>query len=234
MPAPISVVIPTLNAESALPGCAAALYEGLNSGLIREVIISDGGSQDQTAALADELGTVLVTGPASRGGQLGRGCDAAKGDWVLVLHADTQLDPGWSEIAARHMTTAMGDANTAAYFNLAFDKKGAGAAWTSAWANLRSRLFNLPYGDQGLLIRRQELIKAGGYRDIPLMEDVDLTRRLPAMTRLPAIARTSAAKYVQEGWLRQGAKNLALLLRFLSGADPSALAQAYRRSSRRS
>lgn len=229
MRAPISVIIPTLNAATALPGCAAALMEGLDAALIREVIVTDGGSDDDTHAVAEGIGAKLVRGPASRGGQLRRGCAEARGDWLMILHADTQLDPGWAEPVAAHLA---GD--RPAHFRLAFDRGGAGAALTAGWANLRSRAFGLPYGDQGLLIRRDMLAAAGGYADIPLMEDVDLVRRLPRLVRLPVTARTSAARYVREGWLRRGRRNLTLLMRYYAGADPSVLAQAYRQSSRRS
>lgn len=229
MRAPISVIIPTLDAATGLAGCAAALMEGLQAGLIRELVVTDGGSSDGTLRIAQEIGAVVVSGPASRGGQLGRGCRAAQGEWLLVLHADTQLDPGWTGAVAGHLAS-----DRPAHFRLAFDRTGAAGRMVAGWANLRSRVFGLPYGDQGLLVRRDVLERAGGYADIPLMEDVDLVRRLPPMAALPVTARTSAARYVREGWLRRGARNLMLLLRYRAGADPHALAQAYRPSSRRS
>ena len=103
MRAPISVVIPTLNAEAPLTGCLTALMEGLEAGLIRELIISDGGSTDMTLTLADAWGAEIVTGPASRGGQLRRGCAKAQSDWLLVLHADTRLAPGWTGPVTAHL-----------------------------------------------------------------------------------------------------------------------------------
>lgn len=229
MRAPISVIIPTLNAARTLSGCAASLMEGLDAGLIREVIVSDGGSTDDTAAIARSLGAEVLTGPASRGGQLGRGCAVGQGDWLLILHADTQLDPGWTGPVAAHLAS-----DRPAHFRLAFDARGAGARITAGWANLRSRLFGLPYGDQGLLIRSETLMQVGNYPDIPLMEDVALVRRLDGLVGLPVTARTAFSRYAAEGWLRRGSRNLLLLLRNLAGADPHVLSQAYRRSSRRS
>ena len=91
MPAQISVVVPTLNAEPALGACFGALMEGLEHGLIRELIVSDGGSDDATGAVAQAWGAEVLHGPASRGGQLQRGVGAARGDWLLILHADTVL-----------------------------------------------------------------------------------------------------------------------------------------------
>ena len=95
MPARISVIIPTLDAAATLPDCLSALLEGVVQGLIGDLVISDGGSRDATLELAQAAGAVVVTGPASRGGQLRRGCAAARGSWLLVLHADTVLDVGW-------------------------------------------------------------------------------------------------------------------------------------------
>ncbi|MEP5182409.1 glycosyltransferase, partial [Tateyamaria sp.] len=103
MRAPISVVIPTLNAEASLTGCLTALMEGLEAGLIRELIISDGGSTDMTLTLAEAWGAEIVSGPASRGGQLRRGCAKAQSDWLLVLHADTRLAPGWTGPVTAHL-----------------------------------------------------------------------------------------------------------------------------------
>lgn len=225
MRAPISVVIPTLNAADHLPVCLAALGEGLQAGLIRELVVSDGGSQDSTRAIAEAAGARIVTGPASRGGQIRRGVDAAEGPWVLVLHADTRLAPGWTEAALACLTRP-----GSWYFRLAFDAEGGTPALVAGWANLRARLFGLPYGDQGMLIDRVTLESVGGYPDQPLMEDVALARRLRRRLRmLPAMAITSADKYRAQGWFRRGARNLLTLARYLAGADPEVLARSYRR-----
>lgn len=226
MPAEISIVIPTLNAQEGLRSSVPALMEGLRAGLIRELIISDGGSTDATLDLAEEAGARHVTGPASRGGQLRRGCAAARGSWLLVLHADTLLEPGWAAVVSQHLELGQGHP---AYFRLGFDAVGAAPKFVAGWANLRSRLFGLPYGDQGLLIRQRDYQSASGYPDQPLMEDVALVRRLKRLVPLRAIARTSAARYQKDGWLRRGARNLWTLLRYALGADPVQLAERYRR-----
>jgi len=139
MRAPLSVVIPTLNAEDRLSTCLTALMEGLDAGLIRELIVSDGGSRDATGATAQAWGAVIVDGPASRGGQLRRGCAAAQGDWVLVLHADTVLAKGWAKVVKDHLAC-----NQPAWFQLAFDEDRLAARVVAGWANLRSRLLGLP------------------------------------------------------------------------------------------
>lgn len=225
MRAPISIVIPTLNAESSLGPCLGALYEGVTAGLIRELIVVDGGSCDATVSMARDAGAEVVLAPASRGGQLRAGCAGARGDWILTLHADSLPDPGWSAAVAAHLATGAG-----ACFRLRFDEDSAMARLTAGWANLRSRWLGLPFGDQGLLMRREAYRRAGGYPDQPLMEDVALVRRLPGRVRLlPCHVTTSAAKYRHQGWLRRGARNLWLQLRYCAGAAPEALARRYHR-----
>ncbi|THH37320.1 glycosyltransferase [Aliishimia ponticola] len=222
MPAPISVVIPTLNAAGSLPGCADALMEGVREGLIRELIVTDGGSRDATQDIADEIGANWISGPPSRGGQLARGCAAARSDWLLVVHADTQLMPGWTGKAVAHLKTGK-----AGWGQLRFDQ---GGAWVAGWANLRSQVFGLPYGDQALLLPRRLYQSVGGYADQPLMEDVALARALRGQLR-PAgfTAVTSAAKYRKQGWLRRGARNLWCLAGYFAGISPERLAAIYRR-----
>ncbi|MEW9919377.1 TIGR04283 family arsenosugar biosynthesis glycosyltransferase [Marimonas sp. MJW-29] len=225
MRAPISVIIPTLNAAEQLPRCLNALMEGLEAGLIRELIVSDGGSTDATGATAQAWGAEVLHGPPSRGGQLRRGCAAARADWLLILHADTVLQPGWAEALRAHL----GHPQRAAWFRLSFDNGGLAGRVVAGWANLRSR-FGLPYGDQGLLISSALYAKVGGYPDVPLMEDVALARALKGkLTGLPVIAQTSAEKYVRQGWIRRGARNLWTLIRYFAGVDVGRLAASYRR-----
>ncbi|MDK3074365.1 TIGR04283 family arsenosugar biosynthesis glycosyltransferase [Sedimentitalea sp. JM2-8] len=227
MPAELSVVVPTLNAEDGLPDCLSALIEGLTAGLIRELIVTDGGSSDHTLRIAEAAGAEIVTGAASRGGQLRRAVACARGAWILVLHADTELEPGWARAVKDHLETGQGQS---ACFRLAFRERGFWPGWVAGWANFRSSLVSLPYGDQGLLMTRSAYERAGGYPDQPLMEDVALVRALPRpLLILPVRAFTSARRYRQAGWLRRGARNLWTLTRYLCGADPVALARDYRR-----
>ncbi|GGH53095.1 glycosyltransferase [Frigidibacter albus] len=225
MRAPISIVIPTLNAAAELGPCLAALTEGLQAGLIRELIVSDGGSGDGTLALAEAAGALVVSGAPGRGTQVARGVAAAGGAWLLILHADTRLAPGWSGAVAAHIAGP----ERAGWFRLRFRGGGAAGRIVAGWANLRSRL-GLPYGDQGLLVPAALLARVGGYPALPLMEDVAVARRLRGqMAPLASVAETSAARYLAEGWLRRGARNLWLLARYLAGADPARLAREYRR-----
>jgi rSAM/selenodomain-associated transferase 2 len=225
MRAQVSVVVPTYNAEPALAACLGALMEGVERGLIRELIVTDGGSSDASGAVAQAWGAEVLNGAASRGGQLKRGVAAAKGEWVLIIHADTVLTAGWTDAVCAHLAHP----EVAGWFRLAFDQRGV-AAWSVAgWANMRSRL-GLPYGDQGLLIHRDLYNTVGGYLDQPLMEDVALARCLYGKLKaLDGVAVTSAHKYRQQGWLRRGGKNLWTLFRYFMGVSPERLAQSYRR-----
>ncbi len=223
MRAKLSVIIPVLNAAQSLPACLGALMEGVEAGLIRELVISDGGSEDATVQIATEAGAVVIEGQPSRGGQLGRGAGAATGEWLLFLHADSILPAGWSACVLAHLP-----AGRPAYFKLRFDQRGFAPKAVAFWANLRSRIFRLPYGDQGLLIARAEYDALGGYRNIPLMEDVAMSRALGRrLQMLPLAVTTSAARFEREGWLRRGTRNLALLLRYFIGVDPERLARRY-------
>jgi len=224
MPAPVSVVIPTLEAAGTLSALLEDLAEGAAAGLVGEVVVSDGGSRDATGTIARRAGAQVVVGPPGRGGQLRRGCAVACGAWLMVLHADSRLPPGWTGAVAQ----ALARPDRAHAFRLAFRAHGAGARLTAGWANLRTRLFGLPYGDQGLLLARPLYDAAGGYPDIPLMEDVALVRALPRRPRLMgATLTTGAERYLAEGWVRRGARNLGTLARYRLGVPPERLAARY-------
>lgn len=226
MSAPLSVVIPTLNAAEEIGPVLARLADGVMTGLVREVIVTDGGSTDAIADIADAVGAELVTGAPGRGGQLGRGAEAARGDWLLFLHADTLPPSGWEQVVAEHIAE---DAR-AAVFRLTFDERGFAARFVAGWANWRTRLFALPFGDQGLLISRALYREVGGYPDIPLMEDVAIVNAVGRrrLRLLPASVATSAARYRRDGWLRRGWRNWRCLAMYYRGVDPAEIAERYR------
>ncbi len=224
MPAPLTVILPTLNAAPMLGPTLASLYHGVDAGLIGELVFADGGSTDGTAQIADDVGARLVNSDPGRGTQLATAARSVKTPWMLIVHADTELSVDWPRVVRHHITTSQ----KAGYFQLAFDSPSPAAKRTAGWANLRSRLFGLPYGDQGLLISTTLYASVGGYPDIPLMEDVALVRKLRRqLVQLPATATTSAAKYEQDGYLKRGSKNLLTLGKYLLGASPETLAKKY-------
>jgi rSAM/selenodomain-associated transferase 2 len=211
----ISVVIPTLDAESHLGRTLTALVPAAVDGLVREVIIADGGSTDATAAIAEAAGATFISVERGRGQQLRAGACRAKSRWLLFLHADTVLQPPWEEDAIRFMRAVnqREAADAAAVFRFALDDTGIWARMLEAAVDLRCRVLHLPYGDQGLLISRQLYDEIGGFQPLALMEDVDLVRRLGRrrIVRLGARALTSARRFRREGYARRMLRNLSCL-----------------------
>ena len=222
MSAPISVVIPTFNSELQLPRTLWSLMEGVDSGLIREVIISDGGSTDGTLNISFNWGAKFVVGGTSRGGQLRRGVATACGDFLLIVHSDTILEAGW----ASELQSSLSDGPFC--FSLAFNSSGVAPCLVAFWANIRTDVLRLPFGDQVLFLSREIYDVAGGYPDQRLMEDVALVLALKArVRRIRCRAFTSSEKYQRQGWINRSIKNLILLVRYFLGAEPDVLAKAY-------
>lgn len=224
-PSAISVVIPTWNAATGL----ARTLDALSSASVREVVVTDGGSTDTTCEIAQAAGARVVAGAKGRGSQLLRGAAAARGDWLLFLHADTILEETWADEARTLTCKPM----TAGVFTLAFDAPGAAARIVAAGANLRTRLFALPYGDQGLLISRAHYDAVGGYCDMPLFEDVDIVDRIVArggrraLRLLKSRAITSAARYEKRGYAQQVFRNWRAILRYRMGVSAEEIARGY-------
>jgi len=224
----ISVVIPTLDAAATLPRCLDSLASAQASGFVEEVIVADGGSADATIALADAAGARIVRAERGRGPQLAAGADAAREDWLLFLHADTALEAGWEQAAAQFAAQSHGAC--AGYFRFALDDSGTAARRLERLVAWRCRWFALPYGDQALLIPRPLYDLIGGYRPLPLMEDVDVARRL-GRRRLAGIqcrAVTSAERFRREGYLRRPARNLTILALFACRVPVRILSTLYR------
>jgi rSAM/selenodomain-associated transferase 2 len=213
----LSLVIPAFNAAASLPATLAALGD-----VPAEILLVDGGSTDGTAAIP---GPRILAAPRGRGTQLAAGIAAARGPWLLLLHADTILAPGWAEAVAR----AMGDPARAWYFRFALDDDAPEARRLERAVAWRCRRLGLPYGDQGLLIHRSLLDGVGGLRPLPLMEDVDLVRRLgrARLGLLPVAAVTSAARWRRDGYTARSARNLACLALWFAGVPPRIISRIY-------
>lgn len=228
----ISVIIPTLNAEFDLAPALAALVPAAVSGAVREVIICDGGSSDGTAVVADAAGAVFLNAERGRGAQMRAGAAAAKSRWLLFLHADTMLDPEWEwEARAFIREIENGAPERAGAFRFALDDRGLRPRALEFMVNLRSAVFGLPYGDQALLISRPLYDSIGGYRPIPLMEDVDIIRRLgrKRLKLLTSRAVTSAARFREDGYLARPLRNLTCLALFYMNAPMARIVRLYYR-----
>lgn len=227
----ISVVIPTLNAEEGLPACLTALVPAAVQGIVREVVVVDGGSSDRTLKIIEQAGAEVLHAAPGRGEQLALGAAQARQPWLLFLHADTVLEPGWErEVATMIERIDSGRRSpTAAAFRFTLDDVGFRPRVIEMGVAIRCALFGMPYGDQGLLIPRSLYQQAGGYGRLPLMEDVDLARRIGRrrMTVLRARAVTSAARYRRDGYARRSARNLSCLALFFLRVPPRVIARLY-------
>jgi rSAM/selenodomain-associated transferase 2 len=222
---PLTGIIPTLNAAQGLGRVLTSLR-----GTVAGLVVADCGSTDATPDIAAQAGATLVQAPRGRGTQLAAGAAAAPGPWLLFLHADTIPGPGWREAAARFVAEPA-NAARAAHFRFALDDPSPQARRLERWVARRCRWLALPYGDQGLLIHRSLYDAIGGFRPIPLMEDVDIVRRLGRhrLVALDAPFVTSAERWRREGWLRRSRRNLACLALWFLGVSPERIARRYRR-----
>ncbi|MDJ0893664.1 MAG: TIGR04283 family arsenosugar biosynthesis glycosyltransferase [Alphaproteobacteria bacterium] len=224
----LCAVIPTLEAASDLANTLGALEEGRRTGLLEDIVVADGGSSDGTAAVARQAGARVVTTATSRGGQLAAGAAHARGRWLLFLHADTVLAPGWT---APVRTFVADDQNRhrAATFRFRLNDPKPAARRVEALVAWRCRALGLPYGDQGLLISRSFYEALGGFRALPIMEDVDLVRRI-GRRRLVLLnwpAATSAARYRRDGYLVRPLRNLVCLGLYFLGLPSRWLVRIY-------
>lgn len=223
----LAVIIPTLNAETCLPSILPALED------VR-LIISDGGSTDDTLAQALAAGAVIARGHVGRGAQLARGAElAGAADAVtayLFLHADSRLQPGWLVEAQ----TALQTKDTAWYFRYHPNGKGPGVSWLKFIVWLRCWAWKLPYGDQGLLIPRAMYEAIGGYdSEKPLFEDVDLIDRIKAkygrraLRKLPIPLDTDISDHLRQGIWTRGWRNYKLLRAYRRGEPAAELLRRY-------
>jgi rSAM/selenodomain-associated transferase 2 len=227
----ISVVIPTLNAENDVGRTLSALIPAAVQGLVRQVIVVDGGSTDATLAIAEDAGADVVNAEPGRGAQLKAGAAAARFPWLLFLHADTVLEAGWEHEAAL-VLERVGSQRlrpVAGAFRFALDDLGFAPRVLETLVSLRTHVLKLPYGDQGLLMPRTLYDEIGGYSALPLMEDVDLVRRLGWRRILPlrAQAVTSPARFRDAGYVARVARNQACLYMYYLGVPVGTIARFY-------
>jgi len=222
----IDVVIPTLNAARSLAPTLDSL-DG-DHGLRLSCTVCDGGSRDDTTTIARQAGAIVMVTEPGRGRQLADGAMAGSAPWLLFLHADTTLSMGWATAARRFMAEPV-HAPKVGYFRLRFDSADPRARRLERLVDWRCRTFGLPYGDQGFLVERGFYRRTGGFRALPLMEDVDFVRRVGRrnLAALDADAVTSAERYERDGWLARPTRNLGCLALYFAGLSPGVIRRLY-------
>ncbi len=220
----ISIVIPVYRDTAALDSLLDLLLPSLPAGDAEVIVAGMVEERDELAALATRHRPVRwVEAPRGRAAQMNAGAAAASGRWLLFLHADTRLSGRWPEAIAeaeRDPTVVLG------CFALALASDARAARVVEAGVRWRVRWFGLPYGDQALFVRADAFRAIGGYGAVPIMEDVDLVRRLRAHGRLyrsPLPATTSARRWEAQGWVRRSAINIALMVLYALGVAPEKL-----------
>ncbi len=237
----ISIIIPTLNEESQISNwqklhslvggrfCAIPGARDTGASMPCEVIIVDGGSSDQTVSLARNLGFRVETCTSGRGAQLNHGAGRAGGKILLFLHADTELPADFAKplLHCLNETSAIAGA-----FSLTIQDAGLLLKAICFGANLRSRLLQLPYGDQAIFIRRDDFLRLGGFPEAPIMEDfifIKKVRQEGRITTLPQRVTTSARRWQRLGIIRTTFINQLVILGFYARVPLQKLASWYRR-----
>lgn len=228
-PVRLGVVIPTLDEEELL----GRLLDRLGSGgepedLADEVLVVDGGSRDRTVELARAAGVQVIRSETGRGVQLARGAEAAQSSVLLFLHADSLPGPG----ALASLRRRFEDGCEAAGMRQRIEAGGWFFRLAERFADARVRFLHTVYGDSGLCVRRTLYEAVGGFREWPLFEDLDLSRRLRRAARVTyareAVLGVSARRWQREGPLRRTLANACLTAAFFLGMSPDRLVRYYR------
>ena len=234
----ISIIIPALNEAEAIGRTLDSVEDSVRDSAgdsAAEWIVVDGDSEDRTAEIARARGATVVTAPRGRASQMNAGAKIARGETLLFLHADTRLPQGFAEEVRR----VLGVPGVAAgAFSLRIDGAAKGMPrGMQCWmqfveraANWRSRILQLPYGDQGFFLKAEVFRSLGGFPELPLMEDLEMARRVRGHGRIaisPLGVVTSARRWERVGVVRATLLNQVFLLAYLAGMPPRRIAQWY-------
>ncbi|MBD2740750.1 TIGR04283 family arsenosugar biosynthesis glycosyltransferase [Coleofasciculus sp. FACHB-1120] len=221
----ISIIIPVLNeAADTIRSTLASVQNVENV----EVIVVDGGSQNETVALMQLWGVKVLSSAAGRACQMNAGATAATGDILLFLHADTSLPPGFEKLVP--LTLAQ-SGTVAGAFELKINSRMRSLRLVEKMVNWRSRFFSLPYGDQAIFLKTSVFQDVGGFPDLPIMEDFELICRLKRLGRVaivPTPVMTSARRWQKLGVLKTTLINQIVILGYFLGVPPSQLVKLYR------
>jgi uncharacterized protein len=217
----LSVIVPTLNEELHL----LKLLEQLKQASPYEIIVVDGGSSDGTVALAEQAGVRVIKGPRGRASQMNLAAAMASGEFLLFLHADTLPPPHYPQVISRILQSP---GTSAGAFRFALAGDLAGASLIESLVHFRCRLLGLPYGDQGLFIRRQIFFHVGGFPDWPVLEDLHIVRRLKQLGPVriaPQAAMTSSRRWEKGGTIRTFLRHQWMLAAYYIGIPPRMIAR---------
>ncbi|MFN3740557.1 MAG: TIGR04283 family arsenosugar biosynthesis glycosyltransferase [Thermodesulfovibrionales bacterium] len=223
----LSVIIPALNEE----GYIKVAIESARKLNPLEIIVVDGGSTDRTKEIAEREGAIVIESPMGRGTQLNRGASVAKGDILLFLHADSVI-PERVDIR-KHINNGQ----AGGFFRLGFDDPSISIRLVEFFANLRARLFSLPYGDQAIFIKKEVFERIGGFKEYPFLEDLELVRRLKGFVRLKSLPDKVivSSRRLKKGYpfspILVSLRNVLIALLFLLGMSPYRLQRFYKSGS---
>ena len=219
----ISIIIPVLN-EAAI---IEQTLEQFDCSKV-EVIVVDGGSQDNTVAIAKQIAQVIIVEGKGRAGQMNAGADLAQAEILLFLHADTHLPSNFIEL----VTQTLSRNNTVAgAFELAIDGQEKSLRWIESLVRMRSRLFDLPYGDQAIFIYKKAFVESGGFADLTIMEDFEFIKRIKKQGKIaiaPAAVTTSGRRWQKLGVWQTTSINQLIIAGYYLGISPTTLSNFYR------
>jgi len=219
----VSVIIPTLNEAARIEQAMRPLLAYRNV----EIIVADGGSSDRTAEIAQQTGAKVIRSRPGRGTQMNAGAAVSSGEILLFLHADTRLPEGFPGIAIDVVRKGVG----AAAFRLRIDGTSFGLRLVEFAVALRSKWFQRPYGDQGLVVRAETFFGIGGFRNWPLMEDYEIANRLRKTGRIQLLSQssvTSSRRWDRLGICRNVIYNQFCVCAYKLGVSPERLSTWYR------
>lgn len=217
----ISVIIPTRNEAATL----AKLLERLRVSSVHEIIVVDGQSQDETFQIAVDFGAIVISSQPGRGVQLNAGASRATGDLLFFLHADTLPPDGFERYIVDILTSP---GVCAGAFGLTIDAPGYAYRWIERMVRMRGVWRQMPYGDQGIFMRKDTLIQVGGFPNLPIMEDYQLMRSMRSIGRIQvadANVITSARRWQEHGVWKTTLKNQLCLTAYRCGVDIEKLAR---------
>ncbi|MEH2211718.1 TIGR04283 family arsenosugar biosynthesis glycosyltransferase [Nostoc sp.] len=221
--AKISIIIPAINEARNIKKAIATTQGNINI----EVIVIDGGSSDDTVAIAQSLNVKVISSSPGRAVQMNAGAVAASGEILLFLHADTRLPTGFDEMIR---TALQQPGIVAGAFKLRIDASLLSLRWVEWGVNVRSHFYQMPYGDQAIFLTKEIFQQIGGFPELPIMEDFELMRRLKRIGRvviIPTPVVTSARRWLQKGVLKTTLLNQIVIIAYLLGVSPERICSWY-------